>query len=321
MQKHEIEIVLWLLNATQSGLIEWQPTDIPHMLYGAYRGVPYIVGMKPIPLDDSHEYYSYYVSKFDGEWKQLAYAEQDMMVLHMESIDLPIEALYDLALKISASKEIKHLREPDTKTYETKLSEEKPPKIFISHSSGDTLFVKALVNLLEQQGFAKEYFCSSIPGCGVKLGEDIFEAILNEFQQNKLYVLFVHSPRFYRSLVSLNEMGAAWALRTKYYSILTKDMSYDDMKAVVDDRRIAIKVDRGDAVSRVMELVHRLQDDFGKNLIDEETTKRQCEEFVQYANSLYYTRKGEVSPTQKWKVYLEDAMDVVLGLLGIKINR
>lgn len=52
----------------------------------------------------------------------------------------------------------------------------------------------------------------------------------------------------------MNEMGAAWVLRANYYSLLTKDMSYNEMSGVVNSNSIAIKVDSDDAKARLTEL-------------------------------------------------------------------
>ena len=273
--------------------------------------------MEPIPVDDTQEYYAYYISRKDVEWEPVAYAEEDMMLFKMESIDKPIEKLYELAMKQSALREIKVIREPNQKVGH-EASEHKLPKIFISHSSKDTLFVNALVELLLQVGFIKEeIFCSSIPGSGVKLGEDIFEAILNQFQQYDLYVIFVHSPRFYRSPISLNEMGAAWALRKRYYSILTKDMSYDDMKAVVGDQKIAIKVNENNAIDRVFEFMVSLQIVFDKKPINIDELRQKCTDFIHKVNEIYYTQFGEVEKKQYWKFALLQVLNAMAKRLGV----
>ncbi len=89
-----------------------------------------------------------------------------------------------------------------------KMEMKKSPMVFISHSSKDKAFVEALVELLESIGFDENnLFCSSVDGYGIGLGEDIFNTLKNLFLEHELYVLFVHSPRYYNSTVSMNEMG------------------------------------------------------------------------------------------------------------------
>ena len=93
-------------------------------------------------------------------------------------------------------------------------------------------------------GFTKDsVFCSTIPGYGIGLSKDIYDTLLNLFSEHDLYVIFVHSPNYYGSAVSLNEMGAAWVLKSSFCSILLPGFDYPDMKGVVDASKISIKVD------------------------------------------------------------------------------
>ena len=135
----------------------------------------------------------------------------------------------------------------------------KAPMVFISHSSKDKPFVEALVSLLEDIGFDKSnLFCSSIDGYGIALSKDIFETLRSLFNEHDLYVIFIHSPRYYKSAVSLNEMGAAWVLKTDFCSFLTADMDFNKMSGVVNGSTISIKVDTEDAPSRLSELKNLL---------------------------------------------------------------
>lgn len=150
-----------------------------------------------------------------------------------------------------------------------KIPEEgnKPKKIFISHASKDKKFTHALILLLNTLGFGEDdIFCSSEPGYWIKKG-DFFRVIKEQFEQNDLYVIFVQSPRFYASSVSLNEMGAAWALHSEYYSFLTKDMEYDQMNAVVNNHDIACKINNDDAKGRLNDWMVELLSYFGKQPI------------------------------------------------------
>ena len=79
--------------------------------------------------------------------------------------------------------------------------EEKLPMIFISHAFADKPFVESLVRLLEGIGFDESnLFCSSIPEYGIALSENIYDKLLNLFRERELYVLFIHSPRYYTQL-------------------------------------------------------------------------------------------------------------------------
>lgn len=131
----------------------------------------------------------------------------------------------------------------------------KTPMVFISHKHDDLTFVTKLCDLLEDIGLNHtNLFCSSVPELWIGLGEDIFDSIKKLFQEHDLYVIFVQSPRYYKSPVSLNEMGAAWILKSKCRSILTSDMEYSMMAGVVNDSKTSIKVNTADAKYRMNEM-------------------------------------------------------------------
>lgn len=168
-----------------------------------------------------------------------------------------------------------------------KMGMKKSPMVFISHSSKDKAFVEALVELLESIGFDENnLFCSSIDGYGIGLGEDIFDTLKRLFLEHELYVLFVHSPRYYNSTVSMNEMGAAWVLRANYYSLLTKDMNYNEMSGVVNSSSIAIKVDSDDAKARLTELKDKLCAAFLFKYISGTKWERKRDKFLEAVTSI-----------------------------------
>ena len=122
--------------------------------------------------------------------------------------------------------------------------EVKRPKIFISHNSKDYEYVKHIVNLLDGMGLDQtQVFCSSLPGYGIPIGNNIFDFLRNQFLEYNLHVFFIHSKNYYNSPISLNEMGAAWALKTDLTSFLLPGFRFNQMKGVVRDQTIAIKLD------------------------------------------------------------------------------
>lgn len=166
-------------------------------------------------------------------------------------------------------------------------NDKKTPLVFISHSSKDESFVVALVNLLEDMGFNKtNLFCSSVREYGIPLGGDIFGTIRELFLKHELYVIFVHSPRFYGSAVSLNEMGAAWVLKTNFCSFLTKDMSFDKMKGVVNNATISIKVDDKDAPALLNELHKQLSSIFTLSQMDINKWERKRDQFLSIVKAI-----------------------------------
>ncbi len=120
----------------------------------------------------------------------------------------------------------------------------KPPKIFISHSSNDQDYVKKIVALLDDMGLDdSQVFCSSLPGYDIPIDKDIFDYLLEQFQEYNLHVIIVHSSNYYNSIVSMNEMGAAWVLRNKCTSFLLPNFDFSDMKGVVKSSTVPIKLD------------------------------------------------------------------------------
>lgn len=140
----------------------------------------------------------------------------------------------------------------------------RPPKIFISHKSEDEAFVKALVKLLRLYigSEAEKIFCSSVPTYKIGIGKEIFPEIKSQFEGNDIFMIIVHSPRYYQSSVCLNEMGAAWIQDTECYSFLTADCEYDDLKGVIDRKYISIKVNAKDAKDRMNEFMEKVIDFF-----------------------------------------------------------
>lgn len=164
---------------------------------------------------------------------------------------------------------------------------EKTPMVFISHASKDKPFVEALVDLLEGIGLTKEnLFCSSVDGYGIPLSQDIFETLRGLFNEHDLYVIFVHTPRFYDSHVCLNEMGAAWVLKTDFCSILSQDMNFENMDGVVNKQSLSIKVDSVDAASRLNELKNKLIRLLGLVPVDETKWERKRNNFLKLVMSL-----------------------------------
>lgn len=165
----------------------------------------------------------------------------------------------------------------------------KTPRVFISHSSQDKDFVEELVSLLESIGFNNSnLFCSSIADYWIGLSQNILEELRAMFEKYDLFVIFVQSPRYYMSPVSLNEMGAAWVLRSSYCSLLTKDMKNDMMRGVVNSQTIYLKVDSPDAGPRLNELKDLLTETFGFSPMRESTWERKRNSFLKAVCSIKY---------------------------------
>lgn len=197
-----------------------------------------------------------------------------------------LEHIYDT---ISSSYKVLMRKTGEMNKYDVVELTTKAPMVFISHSSEDKDFVDALVDLLEAIGLDNSnLFCSSVPDYWIGLSQDIFESLRKLFQEYELYVIFVQSPRYYKSPVSLNEMGAAWVLKNDCCSLLTKDMTREQMRGVVNGGTIYIKVDSGDASARMNELKERLSKRFGLAGISTTTWERKRDSFLRAVNAIKY---------------------------------
>lgn len=165
----------------------------------------------------------------------------------------------------------------------------KTPQIFISHSSSDEAHVALIVKLLKDMGFNQDkVFCSSIPGYGIGLSKDIYDTLLNLFNEHNLYVIFVHSPNYYNSAVGLNEMGAAWVLKSNFCSFLLPGFDYSDMKGVVDSSKIAIKIDgdRRTVQNLINELYNELTEFFSSDRDTSIVWESARDEFIDKMNAI-----------------------------------
>lgn len=167
---------------------------------------------------------------------------------------------------------------------------QKPMKLFISHSSQDLAFVQPLVELFEHMGLTPEnMFCSSVPGYNVPLDSNIYDFLIEQFQNYNLRVIFVLSENYYNSPVCLNEMGAAWILRKKYTSILIPQFDFKDVKGVIDQMRISIKLDsnKSNLKSRLNELKDKFTEEFSlsASLSFQNVWERHRDEFIEKVSS------------------------------------
>lgn len=168
-------------------------------------------------------------------------------------------------------------------------ADNKKNKVFISHATKDSDYVKTFVNLLEDIGLSEdEIVCSSISGYGIPLGKDIYDWLSSQFQEFNLHVIFMLSNNYYQSVACLNEMGAAWVLKQKYDSVLLPNFDFVQIKGAINPNKIGIKLD-----SNVDELNHRLNElkdnlieEFGLRMISATKWERHRNEFVESVSKI-----------------------------------
>ena len=172
----------------------------------------------------------------------------------------------------------------ETQGAENGMNKNKPPLIFISHSSSNKESVKLLTDLLVKLRLEpqKHIFCSSIPGFDIPIDYEngIFDFLRECFTNYSIHAIFVHSPEYYSSSVSMNEMGAAWVLKTTQTSFLLPGFSFDKMTGVINGSRIATKLDADiiEVKDKLNQLRKQLEQEFSlepiKDIIWEEARDR-----------------------------------------------
>lgn len=169
---------------------------------------------------------------------------------------------------------------------EEQISMARSKKIFISHSSEDGEYVRALVELLEGIGIQEnQMFCSSLREYGVKIGEDIYERLKSEFHTYDLWVFFILSNNYYNSIACLNEMGAAWVLQKDYLSILLPDFNFSEIKGAINPNRIGIQLNSSEIESMLNDLKDNLCEKFDCT-ISQNRWERVRKEFINKIHTL-----------------------------------
>lgn len=143
------------------------------------------------------------------------------------------------------------------------VNKSKPSKIFISHSTNDADYTKAIVELLEDIGLDEnQIFCSSLREYGIKIGEDIYERLKKEFDTYNLWVFFILSDNYYKSAASLNEMGAAWVLQKEYLSVLLPEFDFKNIQGAINPNKIGIKLNSSDIIPTLNDLKNEVCNKF-----------------------------------------------------------
>ncbi|MBQ4569380.1 MAG: toll/interleukin-1 receptor domain-containing protein [Ruminococcus sp.] len=174
-------------------------------------------------------------------------------------------------------------------------------KIFISHATKDSEYVRAFVNLLEDIGLSEdEIVCSSVPGYGIPLSEDIYDWLSNQFQEYNLHIMFMLSKNYYDSVACLNEMGAAWVLKQKYDTILLPSFDFPQIKGAINPNKIGIKLDsvHDELNHRLNEMKDTLIEEFELRTISASKWERHRNEFLKKIEEIT-TDSNENEPEQE----------------------
>ena len=201
---------------------------------------------------------------------------------------------------------------------------EKSPKIFISHKKEDEAYAQALVTLVDFiiGADGDKVFCSSVPGYGIRQSCDIMDKMKAQFDNHNIFMVIIHSPRYYQSAICLNEMGASWVLGTKFASFMTNDCEYKHLCGVINQEKICINPndETGMLNAHLNDFKNDLLNHFGLGSIDENKWENARQQFVNAVTSLTYSTTNassgnEVNIFDTW--YLP-AFQKVFELLDIK---
>ena len=217
----------------------------------------------------------------------------------------------------------------------------KSPKVFISHKKEDKAYANALVNLINiiLGADGDKIFCSSIPGYGIRQSRDILDELKNQFDHYDVFMVIIHSPRYYQSAICLNEMGASWALGTQFSSFMTIDCKPEHLHGVINREKICIDLNDDDDMlnCHLNEFKDDLIDFFQASQIDQNRWENARGRFVREVKALTYESpasepsEGIVNTLDVTVSFTEEEYDVlrkwvesgnnsayVLGVLGGK---
>ncbi len=195
----------------------------------------------------------------------------------------------------------------------------KTPKIFISHKTEDADYAQAIINMLIVLGVKHtDIFCSSIPGYGIPFGKNIIDTLHNQFDGFNLFVIFIHSPRYYKSAVSLNEMGAAWILRSEHRSFLTSDCSFSMLTGVINSNEIAFKAGQEDTEHLLYDFRQDIKKFFSLNSIPDAVWESAKKEFIEKVKSFKYDNQDNKDVSVQGMIQnltFDDNENLIIGYL------
>lgn len=152
-------------------------------------------------------------------------------------------------------------------------------KIFISHSSKNAKYGRALVKLLTEIGVSHDKITfTSDTSYGIPSGENIFDWLKERISEKPL-VIYLLSKEYFSSVACLNEMGAAWMIENEHITLFTPDFDIESKEfqsGVLDPREMGFRLNDSD---RLTEFTERMKILFAlptRQLI----INRACEEFL-----------------------------------------
>ena len=171
---------------------------------------------------------------------------------------------------------------PTTKIEETMNKSLK--KIFLSHSSADKKYGNALRTLLLGIGIKNsQLIYTSYPANKIPVGENIFDYLRENIDSN-VFVLILLSNHYLESVACLNEMGAAWVVKSDYLCFYTPDFDFSNPKysqCALDTRKMgAVLKPDSNCRTSMLEFKNIICELFNLS-VDEKTWLSLLDEFVE----------------------------------------
>ncbi|PUV24531.1 toll/interleukin-1 receptor domain-containing protein [Sphingobacterium athyrii] len=128
--------------------------------------------------------------------------------------------------------------------------------IFISHSSKNSKYGQAIVDLLVSIGVSSDQIIfTSNDAFGIPSGQNIFNWLKTKITE-KPHVIYLLSPEYYKSIACLNEMGAAWIVENEHTIIFTPGFSPSSSEfqsGALDPREIGFMINNHDRITGFVE--------------------------------------------------------------------
>lgn len=140
------------------------------------------------------------------------------------------------------------------------MTDETPPKLFLSHASKDKAYVEAFMDTVLMQGCGlkpDQILMTSVRETGIPTGENLFEILRLTAASTPLVVAMI-SPRYIVSSTCLAELGAAW-VRNVLFPITIGGVTRSELNGVLQ----GLLIENPDDEPTLEELHVRIHDEFG----------------------------------------------------------
>ena len=116
--------------------------------------------------------------------------------------------------------------------------------VYVCHTEKDKCLAKKTIDLLHEMGLSeKQIIDPFVEGYSVPLGENKYDFI-QQFKY-KIFVLYLLTNNTYQDKLCAMDMGATWALKCDYVSIVFPDFC-TEIEEEIDPRRIGIDMRNSD---------------------------------------------------------------------------